>query len=217
MPLLDSQIAVAKEMFDVNVFALVAVTQAFAPLLIASKGTVVNIGSIVGKFPFPWQGFYNASKAAVNLLSDQLRIELSPFNVKVVNVVTGSVSTKFFDNLAKPPRLPEDSFYSSAKEDVEELMEGELASKNAMKVEVFAEGVANNAVGFGGEPISYFRLSHDFSPEIIRPLPKHHERAIANSPVTQLKSNPKRILWIGGEVVLIWIGTAFGWATIWVG
>jgi 1-acylglycerone phosphate reductase len=72
MPLLDSQISVAREMFDVNVFALVAVTQAFAPLLIASKGTVVNIGSIVGKFPFPWQGFYNASKAAVNLLSDQL-------------------------------------------------------------------------------------------------------------------------------------------------
>lgn len=176
MPLLDSEIALAKKMFDVNVFALVAVTQAFAPLLIASKGTVVNIGSIVGKFPFPWQGYYNASKAAVNLLSDQLRIEFSPFNVKVVNVVTGSVQTKFMDNLASPPHLPPNSLYSPAKKEVEELMLGELALKNAMKVELYAEGVASNA----------------------------------------LNSNPKKVLWLGGETFLIWLGDTFGWATIWV-
>jgi 1-acylglycerone phosphate reductase len=176
MPLLDSEVAIAKKMFDVNVFALIAVTQAFSPLLIASKGTVVNIGSIVGKFPLPWQGYYNASKAAVNLLSDQLRIELSPFNVKVVNVVTGSVLTRFMENLASPPRLPPNSLYSPAKKEVEELMLGELALENAMKVEVYAEGVASNA----------------------------------------LKSNPKKIQWIGGETFLIWLGDTFGWATIWV-
>ena len=146
MPLLDSDVAVAKKMFDVNVFALVAVTQAFAPLLIASKGTVVNIGSIVGKFPFPWQGYYNASKAAVNLLSDQLRIELSPFDVKVINVVTGSVRSNFNKNLAAAPRLPPDSLYLPAKQEVEELMLGELALQNAMKVEVYAEGVTRNAL-----------------------------------------------------------------------
>ena len=146
MPLLDSDITVAKQIFDVNVFALVAVTQAFAPLLIASKGTVVNIGSIVGKFPFPWQGYYNASKAAVNLLSDQLRIELSPFDVKVINVVTGSVRSNFMENLAVAPRIPADSLYSPAKKEVEELMLGELALQNAMKVEVYAEGVASNAL-----------------------------------------------------------------------
>ena len=174
MPLLDSDVAIAKKMFDVNVFALVAVTQAFSPLLIASKGTIVKIGSIVGKIPLPWQGYYNASKAAVNLLSDQLRIELSPFNVKVVNIITGSVLTRFMENLAS--RLPPNSLYSPAKKEVEELMLGELALENAMKVEAYAEGVASNA----------------------------------------LKSNPKKIQWIGGETFLIWLGDTFGWATIWV-
>ncbi|KAH8795516.1 putative short-chain dehydrogenase/reductase [Hyaloscypha finlandica] len=154
-------------MFDVNVFALIAVTQAFSPLLIASKGTIVKIGSIVGKIPLPWQGYYNASKAAVNLLSDQLRIELSPFNVKVVNIVTGSVLTRFMENLAS--RLPPNSLYSPAKKEVEELMLGELALENAMKVEAYAEGVASNA----------------------------------------LKSNPKKIQWIGGETFLIWLGDTF--------
>jgi NAD(P)-dependent dehydrogenase (short-subunit alcohol dehydrogenase family) len=52
-PLLDSDIDVARKMFDVNVFAVIEVTKAFAPLLIASKGTIVNIGSIVGHFPLP--------------------------------------------------------------------------------------------------------------------------------------------------------------------
>jgi 1-acylglycerone phosphate reductase len=146
MPLLDSEVSVARKIFDLNVFALVAVTQAFAPLLIASQGIVINIGSIVGKFPFPWQGYYNASKAAVNLLSNQLRIELSPFNVKVVNVVTGSVLTRFLENLASPPRLPPNSLYSPAKKEVEELMLGTLALENAMTVEVYAEGVARNAL-----------------------------------------------------------------------
>lgn len=163
-------------MFDVNVFALVAVTQAFAPLLIASKGTVVNIGSLVGKFPMPWQGYYNASKAAVNLLSDQLRIELSPFNVKVINVVTGSVLTKFLDNLATPPSLPPNSLYSPAKKEVEDVMVGDRAAKNAVKVEVYAEDVARNA----------------------------------------LKSSPKKVQWLGGDVFMIWLASAFGWETIWV-
>jgi 1-acylglycerone phosphate reductase len=53
MPLLDTEVSVAKKMFDVNVFALVSVTQAFAPLLIASKGTVINIGSVLGHTPIP--------------------------------------------------------------------------------------------------------------------------------------------------------------------
>jgi 1-acylglycerone phosphate reductase len=163
-------------MFDVNVFGLVAVTQAFAPFIISSKGTIVNIGSIVGKFPLPWQGFYNASKAAVNLLSDQLRIELSPFNVKVVNVVTGSVVTKFLDNLAKPPRLPPNSLYSLAKTEIEDVMGGKLALKHGMKVELYAEEVASNA----------------------------------------LKSNPKKVQWLGGDASLIWLASTFGWATVWV-
>jgi 1-acylglycerone phosphate reductase len=63
-------------MFNVNVFAVVTLTQAFAPLLISSKGTIINIGSIAGLSPVPWKGYYNARKAAVNLLTDQLRIEL---------------------------------------------------------------------------------------------------------------------------------------------
>lgn len=73
-------------MYQVNLFGLMEVTQAFAPQVIAAKGQVINIGSIAGVIPTPLQGVYNSSKAAVHALSDALRIEMAPFGVKVICV-----------------------------------------------------------------------------------------------------------------------------------
>jgi short-subunit dehydrogenase len=84
--LLDTDIAVARQVFDVNFFGLLDVTQAFTPLLMKSQGTVVNIGSVVGRVPVPLEGIYNASKAALEALSRQLRVELAGFDIKVVHV-----------------------------------------------------------------------------------------------------------------------------------
>ena len=56
MPILDTDIAMAKSMFDVNLWAVMAMTQAFAPLVIRAKGTIVSIGSINGLLAVPWMG-----------------------------------------------------------------------------------------------------------------------------------------------------------------
>lgn len=145
LPLLDTNVATAKKTFDVNVFALVAVTQAFAPLLIASKGTVINIGSVAGVVPMPWQGYYNATKAAVAMISDNLRIELSPWRVKVINVITGGVKTKFFENLPDQ-HLPPNSFYEAAREDIEPILHGSFIAKSAWDVDRYAVMVVANAL-----------------------------------------------------------------------
>lgn len=146
MPLLDSDVSVAKKIFDVNVFAVVAVTQAFAPLLIASKGTIINIGSVLGKMPFPWQGYYNASKAAVAIMTDQMRLEFSPWGVRAILVTTGAIKTKFFDNLPSAPHLPENSLYYPAKDVIEPALAGTEVEKNAKDVNSYAEIVVNNAL-----------------------------------------------------------------------
>lgn len=146
MPLLDSDVSVAKKMFDVNVFAIVTVTQAFAPLLFASQGTIINIGSVLGKMPLPWQGYYNASKAAVAILTDQMRIEFSPWKVRVILVTTGSIGTKFHDNLASAPHLPEDSLYYPANDVIEPAMAGSEVQKSAIDVNSYAQVVVDNAL-----------------------------------------------------------------------
>ncbi|TGO29450.1 hypothetical protein BPAE_0015g00960 [Botrytis paeoniae] len=145
MPLLDSEVSVAQKMFDTNVFALVAVTQAFAPLLISSKGTVINIGSIAGISPGYWQGYYNASKAAVNLITDQLRLELEPLGVKAILVITGGVKTKFFDNQPSV-KLPDNSPYAPARDMVESAAAGHIILSTAVDVDVYANKVVKNAL-----------------------------------------------------------------------
>ncbi|KAL3486430.1 hypothetical protein BJX62DRAFT_242039 [Aspergillus germanicus] len=132
MPLLDLDVSVAMKMFDVNVFAIVTVTQAFAPLLIASQGTIINIGSVLGKMPIPWQGYYNASKAAVAMLTDQMRIKFSPWKVRAILLTTGAIRTKFLDNLAGAPHLPETSLYYPAKDIIEPAMTGAEVEKQAV-------------------------------------------------------------------------------------
>ncbi|EPS29332.1 hypothetical protein PDE_04281 [Penicillium oxalicum 114-2] len=146
MPFLDSDVSVAKKMFDVNVFAVVAVTQAFAPLLIAAKGTIINIGSILGIMPLPWQGYYNASKAAVAIITDQMRIEFAPWGVGAILITTGAIKTKFFENLPIAPRLPESSLYYPAKDLVEPALSGSEQEKNSMDVDAYAEKVVRNAM-----------------------------------------------------------------------
>ena len=85
MPLMDAEIDKIKKNFDVNVFGLIAVTQAFFPMLRAAKGMVVNQGSIAGLpgISQPYIGAYSANKTAVIDLGNTLRVELAPFGIRV--------------------------------------------------------------------------------------------------------------------------------------
>ncbi|MCJ1474650.1 hypothetical protein MMC13_003310 [Lambiella insularis] len=124
IPSLDADLDTAKRMFDVNVWGALAMTQAFAPLLIASRGTVVNVGSVAGEIYPVWEGVYAASKAALATISETLRLELAPFHVAVLTVVAGEVKTNFFAN-ASPYRLPDASFYKPIESHVAAHARGE--------------------------------------------------------------------------------------------
>ncbi len=71
-------------LFDVNVFGVVELTQAFLPLILEAKGTVVLVGSLSALLPVPFNGAYNMSKAALLSYGDTLRVEMSPFGYACV-------------------------------------------------------------------------------------------------------------------------------------
>lgn len=79
--------------FDVNVFGALAVTQASLPLLRRSHGRIVFISSVSGQLAPPYLGPYAASKFALEAMADSLRMELSPFGIRVVVVQPGNVKT----------------------------------------------------------------------------------------------------------------------------
>jgi NAD(P)-dependent dehydrogenase (short-subunit alcohol dehydrogenase family) len=82
--------------FEVNVVGQIAVTQAFLPALRRGGGRVINIGGGAGRMALPLYGPLSASKAALDSLSDVLRMELKHQGVKVVYIEPGAVATDFF-------------------------------------------------------------------------------------------------------------------------
>jgi short-subunit dehydrogenase len=92
----DVPIEAVKRLFEVNLFALVHITQACLPAMRRLRNaTIVNISSIVGKFTFPGSGIYAASKHALEGITDALRLELAPLGIKVIAVRPGPIATEF--------------------------------------------------------------------------------------------------------------------------
>ncbi|KAK6362291.1 hypothetical protein TWF730_005987 [Orbilia blumenaviensis] len=136
MPALDLSISEVREMFETNVFGVMAVTQAFAPLLINARGKIVMIGSLAGIMPYAFGASYGASKAAIHAYCNTLRVEMKAFGVEVINVVTGGVRTQ----LARVPReLPSDSYYLPIKDFF--TMRVQYSQNNSISPEKYARDV----------------------------------------------------------------------------
>jgi NAD(P)-dependent dehydrogenase (short-subunit alcohol dehydrogenase family) len=82
-----------REVFEVNVFGVVAVTQAFLPLLRRGPGRIVNIGSIGGLFGLPFASSLCASKHAIEAISDAFRMELWNSGIRVILLEPASINS----------------------------------------------------------------------------------------------------------------------------
>jgi NAD(P)-dependent dehydrogenase (short-subunit alcohol dehydrogenase family) len=103
-PLLYQKITDFKQQIDVNLIGHLIVTQAFAPLLGAdplrkgAPGRILMISSVGGRNASPFLGAYNASKFALEGMSESLRRELIPFGIDVIVVAPGTVATSIWDS-----------------------------------------------------------------------------------------------------------------------
>ena len=82
----------------VNVKGPFLVTRAFAPLILESRGRIVNIGSISGILSEPEAGAYQMTKHAIETFSETLSKELSSSGVQVILVEPGSYKSEIFKN-----------------------------------------------------------------------------------------------------------------------
>jgi NADP-dependent 3-hydroxy acid dehydrogenase YdfG len=85
-----------RRQFETNVFGLIALTQLVLPAMRAQHwGKVVNVGSMGGRLTLPGGGLYHATKHALEAISDALRFEVRGFDVDVVLVEPGLITTEF--------------------------------------------------------------------------------------------------------------------------
>ncbi|KAH8691573.1 hypothetical protein BGW36DRAFT_388605 [Talaromyces proteolyticus] len=144
-PLLDTDVAEAKRLYDVNVWGPLVMVQVFAPLLIEAKGVVFNQSSIDGALNMVWAGIFASSKSAVARMSETLRVEFEPLGVRVVTSICGSVDTPMFGKPGGPMDLPETSYYHGVQDAAwKERMDHQ---RQAMNVDVLAGKLVKDILG----------------------------------------------------------------------
>jgi NAD(P)-dependent dehydrogenase (short-subunit alcohol dehydrogenase family) len=118
----------------VNLFGTYAVTQAFLPLLIRSKGAVINNLSVNALAPLPLIPAYSISKAAAFNLTQSLRALLAPEGVRVHAVLTGPVDTDLTRGLDIPKATPQSvaaAVFDALQRDEEDIFPDPLSQSVA--------------------------------------------------------------------------------------
>jgi NAD(P)-dependent dehydrogenase (short-subunit alcohol dehydrogenase family) len=87
-----------RRQFETNTFGALRMAQLVLPTMRAQgSGRIVNVSTMGGRVVIPFIGLYNASKFALEAMSDALRMETRPFGVRVIVVEPGGVRTNFND------------------------------------------------------------------------------------------------------------------------
>jgi short-subunit dehydrogenase len=95
-----------RQNFETNLFSLVALTQLVIPIMREQrKGRIVNVGSVAGRIARPFSSVYDATKHALEAVTDGLRGEMSPFGIRVSLIQPGFILTEFLEvasRISKP-------------------------------------------------------------------------------------------------------------------
>jgi len=93
--LVEEKEATLQKLMEINLLGMYIVNKYFFPLIHASKGRIINISSEIGWLsPQPFNGFYAASKYAVEAYTDSLRREMLFLGIKVIKINPGSFKTQ---------------------------------------------------------------------------------------------------------------------------
>ena len=96
----------AMAIYDLNLVGLHRVCRAVLPgMRERRRGLIINISSIASNFGLPYRGLYSVTKAGVDRYTEALRIELAPFQVRVVSMQPGEFATNVDSARIKPEKV----------------------------------------------------------------------------------------------------------------
>lgn len=176
--------------YNVNVFGVMRMVATFVPMLIASKGKIVNTGSVAGEIPLPFSSVYASSKAALHSYADTLRLELAPFGVKVITTKTGSVKTGITDGRG----IKDGSMYKIIEDGLVSLKEN-TENSNPQNPDQYAKDVVNTVTG---NPKPFFYVGGGvWKVALVKVLPRFLMDSFAMK-ISKLDQIPKRLAELKG-------------------
>jgi NAD(P)-dependent dehydrogenase (short-subunit alcohol dehydrogenase family) len=132
----DTTAAEALSQFETNFFGTHRVCRAVLPHLRAQRaGIIINMSSLAGRIPLPFQGFYSATKFAIEAYTEALRMEVRPFGINVSMIEPGDFATSFTSNRRMTKQsIPASPYYESAVGAVATMARDEQANRDLSPV-----------------------------------------------------------------------------------
>lgn len=129
-----------RRVFETNFFGAIEVIKAVLPQMRKQgSGTIINVTSIAGYMGLPFRGIYSATKGALEILTESIRMEVKRFGIKVVNVAPGDFATNIAAGRYHTPVF-EESAYKEIYQKNLNLMDEHVDSGNdpkEMAVQIF--------------------------------------------------------------------------------
>jgi len=122
----ETSLEQAKDIFETNFWGIVRITNAVLPMMRQQRsGHIINMSSVAGLIGAPGQGFYSASKFALEGYSEALSVELDPFNIKVSLIEPGYFKTNFNHAMLQP--TPRDADYDTVRDVIRSSIDRAIA------------------------------------------------------------------------------------------
>jgi short-subunit dehydrogenase len=100
-----------KNNFETNFFGPIAVMKAVLPQMRLQKsGLIINITSIAGYMGLPYRSIYSASKGALEIITESLRMEVKPFGIQITNVAPGDFATNIASGRYHAPVIKDSAY-----------------------------------------------------------------------------------------------------------
>ena len=141
-PLEHQRLESIEKVWNTNVSGALLLSKEVVPLMrTQGGGKLLNVSSLAGALGLPYRSFYSASKAALDLLSDSWRMELSPFKVQSTSIWCGDMQTPIGERRLQDFN-PDDPVYRESyqrvyqaiDEDVESGLPIEVAAKQIVRI-----------------------------------------------------------------------------------
>lgn len=117
-----------KNNFDTNLFGPIEVIKAVLPHMRSQKyGLIINVTSIAGYMGLPYRSVYSASKAALEILTEAVRMEVKPYNIQITNIAPGDFATNIASSRYHAPIIngsPYEKSYSNILKMMDEHVDG---------------------------------------------------------------------------------------------
>lgn len=138
-PIEDTPTEEMRRVFNTNLFGAIDMMKAVLPQMRSQgSGLIINITSIAGYMGLPFRGIYSATKGALELVTEAVRMEVKDFGIQVTNVAPGDFATNIASGRYHTPVF-KDSAYKYKYEQNLALIDADVDS--GMSPEVMARAV----------------------------------------------------------------------------